>query len=143
MGPVGYQTVKPFSGSYKEGISSEISIHLFGTHKSGSWTIKGENGAVVVLLAWEGATQRIVLLETEKQVEGTIYDSYISSANPLLANLQSPSRIPRPTLHTARAQGNSHLHRRWVSNHAPVSLRPSRNHRDFLGGHLPRDCDLS
>lgn len=72
MGPVGYQTVKPFSGSYTEGISSEISIHLFGTHKSGSWTIKGENGAVVVLLAWEGQTHRITLLETEKQVEGTI-----------------------------------------------------------------------
>ncbi|KAE8371814.1 hypothetical protein BDV26DRAFT_275336 [Aspergillus bertholletiae] len=72
MGPVGYQKVKSFSGSYTEGISTDISIHLFGTHKFGSFTIKGENGAVVVLLAWDGETHRITLLEAEKQAEGSL-----------------------------------------------------------------------
>ncbi|KAL2706301.1 hypothetical protein AAEP93_001551 [Penicillium crustosum] len=72
LGPAGYQEVKSFSGSYTEGVSTDISIHLFGSHKVGSFTIKGENGAVVVLLTWEGQTQRITLLETEKQAKGSL-----------------------------------------------------------------------
>jgi hypothetical protein len=110
LGPAGYQKVKSFSGSYTEGISTDISIHFFGTHQTGSFTIKGENGAVVVLLAWGGETHRITLLETEKQAEGTTHDPHISSGNILLTILKPTSRVLRPTLLATRAKGNSYLH---------------------------------
>ena len=50
LGPARYQKIKSFSGSFREGFTTEISIDFLGTHKDGDFTVKVEDGTVVILL---------------------------------------------------------------------------------------------
>lgn len=76
----GYNRINSFSGSYWEGITSELDVYFMGTKKVGQFTIKSEDGAIIVILVWDHLSHRIVLLDAEKQTEGTIYDFYTSSS---------------------------------------------------------------
>jgi hypothetical protein len=95
--PAGHQKLKAFSGSFREGISSEIELHSFNNHQKGSYTIKSENGAIIVDLNWGIHYKQVTLLEAENQGKGTIYELRIFcislAKNWLLTENQTPGSL--------------------------------------------------